>query len=607
MSRAIRPGAAALLVAALLAPAARSGAVDADGRAMLLRAQKVVAAYHAGAPRSGARLRVVYFVPADVDPLPAHAERLDRVMADVDAFYRSGLGRLGVESGGLPLEREGGKVALHLVRGKRPASDYHYSSGDEAKAEVRDAMKGTFDLDREHVLILYALCRKGPDGRYLFDAPYYGVGDQRSGLCHAADCELLDPVLLRDTGRKIVYTEHYYPRVEETVARFNTKYLGGTAHELGHGLGLPHDDGSPPERRFGVSLMGVGNLSYRSDIWGTEPTAYLSRATALRLVAHPLITGSDRGRWDDPGGRFDNLRSSSVAGTARIEATLAGAIPPYAAIAHVWPTREETDHRARTYPALVGEGGAFALDLEGLAPDTYHLRLAGLHANGAATTLGLTLTIGPARGPDEAAEDDPAVRRAEEAVRSRSSEARALVGEPAIAAAPTPGAKRLLGLLRSILDPPPPADLASTPGDRASLPDAVWSEARVGWGEVARNSFWSDERSRVGLFLRLGGHVHGKGLYAHSPSLYAFPLDGKWKTFRGTVGLRDGAGAEGSAVFIVLGDGRELRRSRALRVGQREDLVADVAGVRRLELRTEGAEGHNRNSWAIWVEPEVSR
>ena len=76
---------------------------------------------------------------------------------------------------------------------------------------------------------------------------------------------------------------------------------------------------------------------------------------------------------------------------------------------------------------------------------------------------------------------------------------------------------------------------------------------------------------------------------------------------KSSVGLRDGAHAEGSAVFIVLGDGRELQRTRSLRPGDREVLRVGVAGVGRLELCTEGSEGHNHNSWAIWVGPEVSR
>jgi NPCBM/NEW2 domain len=89
------------------------------------------------------------------------------------------------------------------------------------------------------------------------------------------------------------------------------------------------------------------------------------------------------------------------------------------------------------------------------------------------------------------------------------------------------------------------------------------------------------------VFLQLGGRFYDKGLYAHSPSRYAFPVARKWKTFRSTVGLRDGAFAQGSAVFIVLGDGRELYRSAALRAGSQATLSVDIASVTQLELRTE--------------------
>ena len=585
MGRTTRPGRIAALAALLLATSVEGGE-DADGRAMVREARKAVDAYHAGAARSGGVLRVVYFVPADAEPLRDHVERIGRVVEDVDAFFRDGLRRFGRTWEGLPLERKSGKLTLHTVRGKRPADQYHYSSGDATAAEVREALRGAFDLDREHVLVFYALCRKGDDGRYVFDAPYYGGGDRRGGLCHAADCELLGPRRLRETATKVVYTEHYYPRVEESVAEFNSKYLGGVAHELGHALGLPHDDGGPAERGFGVSLMGRGNLSYRRDAWNGGPAAYLSLASALRLVSHPLVTGSDRGRWEEAGGRFESLRVAPGPGGVRVEASLVGAVPPYAAVAYVWPTRDATDHGARTYPALVNEGGAFAIDLDGLRPGAYHLRLVGLHANGAETSLGLTLTV------SEADPGDRLVRRAEEALMARSPDARALLDDRALAAAPTPEARRKLRLLRDVLEPRAPLDLAGVAGDRASLGDAAWAEARVGWGRVARNAFGFDDRFRVGAFLQLCGRVYDKGLYAHSPSLYAFDLGGKWTMFRGAVGLRDGADARGSAVFSVVGDGRELRRSRVLHAGEREDLAADISGVRRLELRAEGGEGH---------------
>jgi hypothetical protein len=129
----------------------------------------------------------------------------------------------------------------------------------------------------------------------------------------------------------------------------------------------------------------------------------------------------------------------------------------------------------------------------------------------------------------------------------------------------------------------------------------------VGWGQLARNYFWFDERVQNGVFLTLGGQFFHKGLFAHSPARFAFPVAKKWQTFTAAVGIRDGANIQGSAIFTVRGDSRELFRSRMLRVGEREDVKVDISKVKKLELLTDGAEGHNRNSWAIWAEPKVQR
>lgn len=378
---------------------------DPEGRAMVESARRVIDGYHADQPANGAKLRVVYFHPSDRDPLPGYAERLDRALNDISDFYRDGLRRLGVPSEGLPLERKGGRVLLHLVRGKLPASGYRHESGDETWAEVRAALKDVFDADREHVLILYALCRQEPDGRYVFDAPYYGDGasDQRAGLCHAADCELLDPVLLRETRKKIVYTEHYFPRKQQTLARFNSWYLGGIAHELGHGLGLDHDAGSFAEIRFGTSLMGGGNHTYRQETWGGGGPTYLSRATVLQLAAHPLVTGSDRGRRDDIGTALRDVRFSAAGRGLKIEGKVAGEIPAYAVAAYVCLTRDgDMDHASESFPALIKDG-AFSLRLRDLRRDDYRLRLVSFHANGGTTERDFELRFDAAGRPDTAA------------------------------------------------------------------------------------------------------------------------------------------------------------------------------------------------------------
>ncbi len=359
---------------------------DPAGRELLATAQHAIAAYHDGHRNAPSLLRVVYFHPSDRDPLPNYAERLDRIMTDVSNFYRDGLARFGIENQGLPLERKDGRLVLHVVRGRHPASGYRYDDGETPAREIRAALKGVVDMDREHVLVIHGLCRKEPDGRYVFHAPYYGAGwsSQRAGLCHAADCELLDPLLLTETKRKIVYTEHYYPRVEQTLARYNSWYLGGIAHELGHGLGLVHDAGNPGEQGWGTSLMGEGNHTYRQERWGGGMPTFLSRGSALCLAAHPLFTRSNQGRWHRTRDTLAGLEFSNADGTLRIRGKARGEIASYAVIAYVFSVNSWSDHSARTYPVAV-KGGSFDLLIGDLRPGNYHLRLATLYVNGSAS------------------------------------------------------------------------------------------------------------------------------------------------------------------------------------------------------------------------------
>jgi hypothetical protein len=93
------------------------------------------------------------------------------------------------------------------------------------------------------------------------------------------------------------------------------------------------------------------------------------------------------------------------------------------------------------------------------------------------------------------------------------------------------------------------------------------------------------------MLLKINGEVFAKGLYAHSNSEFIFPLGGKWRIFSATIGLRDGAADQGSAVFRVVGDNKELFRSNVLRPGQKESLRIEIPGIQQLEFHAEGGEG----------------
>lgn len=152
-----------------------------------------------------------------------------------------------------------------------------------------------------------------------------------------------------------------------------------------------------------------------------------------------------------------------------------------------------------------------------------------------------------------------------------------------------------------------PVSLEGVAGNEVFLSDVAWSDAQVGWGQPARNHAWFDERSHPGVLVIVHGRMHTKGLWAHSPSRYTFALDGRWQTFTATVGLREGALPDASAVFIIRGDERELFRSDKLRVDSSQRVTIPVRGIATLKLVTESGGSNNHFSWAMWADPQVQR
>ena len=124
---------------------------------------------------------------------------------------------------------------------------------------------------------------------------------------------------------------------------------------------------------------------------------------------------------------------------------------------------------------------------------------------------------------------------------------------------------------------------------------------------TARGS-WSVKvnRSLSGQAVRVGGTLHWRGLGSCIPNRVDIPLGGTALRFLTGVGIDDG-GKEGSAVFRILGDGKELWNSGVMSFGQKERcVVKNVVGVKVLSLVTEAAGGDASACHASWCESRVA-
>ena len=70
-------------------------------------------------------------------------------------------------------------------------------------------------------------------------------------------------------------------------------------------------------------------------------------------------------------------------------------------------------------------------------------------------------------------------------------------------------------------------------------------------------------------------------------------------------GLQDGH--DGSVVFVVRGDGKELFRSRLITDRRLRHLEIDVTDVKQLELVVEDGGNGNGSDWGLWIEPTLER
>jgi hypothetical protein len=124
-----------------------------------------------------------------------------------------------------------------------------------------------------------------------------------------------------------------------------------------------------------------------------------------------------------------------------------------------------------------------------------------------------------------------------------------------------------------------------------------------GWRQPELN------RTFTGKGLSIRGKPYESGVGMPTNSEIEFEVRGPYETFSALVGVDDEyAGAEGGVEFAVVGDGKELWRSDALKKSDGPlPVKVNVRGVCRLLLRVRRAGGEGGRIHADWVDAKLSR
>ena len=344
---------------------------------------------------SSKRLRVVYFYPKDREPLRDHRIRWNGILTDIQNFFRTEMTRLGYKKITLSVERKDGKLKLHELRGLKNDANYNYKSGGEIREEVfNNLRKKKINPNQETPLIICGLS-KTEGKKVTIYSPYYGMGaDHNRGICFTADMEWLSIEGLKPDQKKITLQVKEHRGFEPfTLGRFNTVYIGGTIHELGHGLSLPHNLATVKESIYGTALMGAGNYTYRKEWRKQGKGSFLTHSSALRLLVHPLFSGTSDLSRVSPNLTYEKIKVFEIDGVIRIQGKISSEIPTIAMVAY--NDRENKGQRgymvnnnydATSWTSVLNQDNEFQINIEDLRDGNHQIRLLSIHANGATET-----------------------------------------------------------------------------------------------------------------------------------------------------------------------------------------------------------------------------
>lgn len=228
------------------------------------------------------RIRLAYFVPRDRKPTANYEKKIRVVMAIVADLYLQDLRAKKYETNGLRFETsdaQDDQPSIQLVHGDRDASHYNnapaYDANEQWRRLLPEIRAKIGDPRRQVIVVFTETYDNGPAAHLWPGVIARGAYNTADGGLAVFSSHLLQDqfcALTVEAQKKLFFDETpvkgrkaWGQRMNSPRGTFAEDGVGAVAHELAHGLGLPHD------RRDDIhDIMGNG---FRNLRWNFSPQA----------------------------------------------------------------------------------------------------------------------------------------------------------------------------------------------------------------------------------------------------------------------------------------------------------------------------------------------